>query len=94
MSRNDQMAAVCQYIDAFNEGDAKVMATTFTVPRHGAGSNAPRCGELAQRHRKDRAGLRNLLGLHFERHGRGNNHISAIPGDVVMQWLAHSDEIV
>ena len=32
MSRNDPMAAVCQYIDAFNEGDAKVMATTFTVP--------------------------------------------------------------
>jgi len=32
MSTNDPMAAVCQYIDAFNEGDAKVMATTFTVP--------------------------------------------------------------
>jgi ketosteroid isomerase-like protein len=32
MSTNDPMAAVCQYIDAFNKGDAKVMATTFTVP--------------------------------------------------------------
>jgi hypothetical protein len=26
------MAAVCQYIDGFNKGDAKVMAETFAVP--------------------------------------------------------------
>lgn len=32
MSTNDPMAAVRQYIDAFNKGDAKLMAATFTVP--------------------------------------------------------------
>jgi hypothetical protein len=32
MSTNDPMAAVRQYIDGFNKGDAKVMAATFAVP--------------------------------------------------------------
>jgi hypothetical protein len=32
MSTSDPMAAVRQYIDAFNKGDAKVMAATFAVP--------------------------------------------------------------
>jgi len=32
MSTNDPMAAVRQYIDGFNKGDANVMAATFTVP--------------------------------------------------------------
>jgi hypothetical protein len=32
MSANDPMAAVRQYIDGFNKGDAKVMAATFAVP--------------------------------------------------------------
>ena len=29
---NDPMAAVRKYVDAFNRGDAAVMATTFAVP--------------------------------------------------------------
>jgi ketosteroid isomerase-like protein len=32
MNTNDAMAAVRQYIDGFNKGDANVMAATFTVP--------------------------------------------------------------
>jgi ketosteroid isomerase-like protein len=32
MSTNDPMAAVRQYIDAFNKGDVKTMAATFAVP--------------------------------------------------------------
>jgi len=32
MSTKDPMAAVRQYIDGFNKGDAKVMAATFAVP--------------------------------------------------------------
>ena len=32
MSTKDPMAAVRQYIDAFNKGDAKGMAETFAVP--------------------------------------------------------------
>jgi hypothetical protein len=32
MSTKDPMAAVHQYIDGFNKGDAKVMAATFAVP--------------------------------------------------------------
>ena len=32
MSTNDPMAAVRNYIDAFNRGDAKQMAATFSVP--------------------------------------------------------------
>jgi hypothetical protein len=32
MSTNDPMAAVRQYIDAFNKGDVTVMAATFAVP--------------------------------------------------------------
>ena len=32
MSTNDPMAAVRQYIDAFNKGDTTVMAATFAVP--------------------------------------------------------------
>jgi SnoaL-like domain len=32
MSTNDPMAAVHQYIDGFNNGDAEVMAATFAVP--------------------------------------------------------------
>jgi hypothetical protein len=32
MSTNDPMAAVNQYIDGFNKGDAKLMAATFAVP--------------------------------------------------------------
>jgi hypothetical protein len=32
MSTNDPMAAVRQYINAFNKGDATVMAATFAVP--------------------------------------------------------------
>jgi hypothetical protein len=32
MSTSDPMAAVRQYIDGFNKGDAKVMAATFAVP--------------------------------------------------------------
>ena len=32
MSTTDPMAAVRQYIDAFNKGDAKGMAATFAVP--------------------------------------------------------------
>jgi ketosteroid isomerase-like protein len=32
MGTNDPMAAVRQYIDAFNKGDAAVMAATFAVP--------------------------------------------------------------
>ena len=31
-SSNDPMGAVLQYIDAFNNGDANVMAATFAVP--------------------------------------------------------------
>ena len=31
MSTNDPLAAIRQYIGAFNEGDAKVMAATFAV---------------------------------------------------------------
>jgi hypothetical protein len=49
---------------------------------------APPFGDLAQRHRKDRTELRNLLALHFERHGRGHNNVRAVTGDVVMQRLA------
>ena len=33
MSTKDPMAAVRQYIDAFNKGDAKVMAATFADTR-------------------------------------------------------------
>ena len=41
MSTKDPMAAVRQYIDGFNKGDAKVMAATFADTRvnpgrHGA----------------------------------------------------------
>ena len=32
MSTKDPMAAVQQYIDAFNKGDVKTMAATFAVP--------------------------------------------------------------
>jgi ketosteroid isomerase-like protein len=32
MSTNDPMAAVRQYIDAFNKGDVTTMAATFAVP--------------------------------------------------------------
>ena len=32
MSTKDPMAAVHQYIDGFNKGDAKGMAATFAVP--------------------------------------------------------------
>ena len=32
MATNDPMAAVNQYIDAFNKGDEKTMAATFAVP--------------------------------------------------------------
>ena len=32
MSTKDPMAAVRQYIDGFNKGDAKAMAATFAVP--------------------------------------------------------------
>jgi ketosteroid isomerase-like protein len=32
MATNDPMAAVRQYIDAFNKGDAEAMAATFAVP--------------------------------------------------------------
>jgi hypothetical protein len=32
MSTQDPMAAVHQYIDGFNKGDAKLMAATFAVP--------------------------------------------------------------
>jgi ketosteroid isomerase-like protein len=32
VSMNDPMAAVRQYIDGFNKGDAKAMAATFAVP--------------------------------------------------------------
>ena len=32
ISTKDPLAAVHQYIDGFNKGDAKVMATTFAVP--------------------------------------------------------------
>jgi ketosteroid isomerase-like protein len=32
MTTRDPVAAVRQYIDAFNKGDVKVMATTFAVP--------------------------------------------------------------
>ena len=32
MTANDPMAAVRQYIDGFNKGDAKVMAATFAIP--------------------------------------------------------------
>ena len=32
MSTNDPMAAVREYIDAFNKGDVKTMAVTFAVP--------------------------------------------------------------
>jgi SnoaL-like protein len=32
MSTNDPLAAVHQYIDGFNKGDAKLMAATFAVP--------------------------------------------------------------
>ncbi|MGH7845571.1 MAG: nuclear transport factor 2 family protein [Candidatus Binatia bacterium] len=32
MSTNDPMAAVRQYIDGFNKGDARVMAAIFAVP--------------------------------------------------------------
>jgi ketosteroid isomerase-like protein len=32
MGTEDPMAAVHQYIDAFNKGDAKLMAATFAVP--------------------------------------------------------------
>ena len=31
MATNDPMAAVTQYIDAFNKGDGKTMAATFTT---------------------------------------------------------------
>jgi hypothetical protein len=61
--------------------------------RPGPGRYAPTFGELAQRHGENRASLRNLLAVNFERHGRGNNYIRAIAGDVVMQRLTQSDEI-
>ena len=32
MATNDPMAAVNQYIDAFNKGDGKAMAATFAIP--------------------------------------------------------------
>lgn len=32
MTTNDPIAAVNQYIDAFNKGDAEAMAATFAVP--------------------------------------------------------------
>jgi hypothetical protein len=32
MGTQDPMAAVRQYVDCFNKGDAKVMADTFAVP--------------------------------------------------------------
>src|SRR6476620_1066945 len=48
---------------------------------------APPFGDLAKRHRKDRAALRDLLAAHVERHGRGNNNIRAVAGNVVVQRL-------
>jgi hypothetical protein len=33
MTTQDPIAAVHQYIDGFNKGDAKLMAATFAVPR-------------------------------------------------------------
>ena len=32
MATNDPVAAINQYIDAFNKGDGKAMAATFAVP--------------------------------------------------------------
>jgi hypothetical protein len=32
MSTKDPMVAIRQYIDAFSEGDARLMAATFAVP--------------------------------------------------------------
>jgi hypothetical protein len=51
--------------------------------RRGPRRYAPSFGELAKGHREHRAGLRNLFAVDFERHGRGNNHIRAVVGDVV-----------
>jgi hypothetical protein len=62
--------------------------------RPGPGRYPPPFGELAKRHCKYCAGLRNLLAAHFERHGCGNDHIRAVAGDGVVQWLAQSDEII
>jgi len=59
----------------------------------GPSRDAPSIDELAKRHREHRAALRNLLPVDFERHGRRNNHIRAIAGDIVMQRLTRSDEI-
>jgi hypothetical protein len=46
--------------------------------RPGPGRYPPPFGQLAKRHCKYCAGLRNLLAAHFERHGCGNDHIRAL----------------
>jgi hypothetical protein len=41
LDTDDPMAAVRKYVDAFNRGDAAVMATTFAVPGVDPGRNGP-----------------------------------------------------
>ena len=67
---------------------------TWSAFRPGPGRYPPPVGELAKRHCKYCAGLRDLLAAQLERHRCGNDHIGAVAGDVVVQGLAQRDEII
>ena len=43
MATTDPMAAVRQYVDAFNKGDGEAMAATFAVPGGGLVAGTESC---------------------------------------------------
>ena len=78
---------------AWLQEDSTPMGGSITAPRVKCLLPKPRPSvatayqALAKRRRKGRASLRDLLALNVERHGRPNNDIRAVAGNIHMPWL-------